>query len=467
MMKWKVLTLIMMLFTTLGIAQNHNLKLLGRWDNDDLPVDDFEAYNDIWAWHDGKGKEYAIMGSLDSVYFIDVSNPTKPIVSDVESGKWKNCIHRDFKTYGQYCYAVADEGYSSLQIFDMSYLPDSVHKVYDSDTFMVRSHNVFIDGKRLYLATCTSKSDFIPLRVLSIEDPTKPTFLYDLRGPVVGGKPLFREVHDLFARNDTVYCSGGDNGLFVYTYADSLEKSNSDSTWKVAKPNMTLVSSLTRYSNQGYNHSSWLSVDGKHMVMQDETAGTKLKMFYLEPGDIPEEISTFGSNSSKGSVPHNAFTYKKKVFVSYYHEGVLVYDISNPEAPEEFARYDTYPQNTDYEGLYGCWGVYPFLPSGNILASDQLNGLHIFSLATSIDDGYAQQQFKMYPNPVVNQLTVELTDDVEDWTVEVFDISGRNVLQQNTSGSAVQIDVMGLESGLYVVRLKSSDFEHSGRIILR
>ena len=466
-MKWKVFTLLMMLLTTLSSGQNHNLTLLGRWDNDDLPVDDFEAYNDIWAWHDGNGKEYAIMGSLDSVYFIDVTNPAKPIVSDVEAGKWKNCIHRDFKTYGNYCYAVADEGYSSLQIFDMSHLPDSVHKVYDSDTLMVRSHNVFIDGKRLYLATCTSKSDFVPLRVLSLENPTRPTFLYDLRGPVVGGKPLFREVHDLFARNDTVYCNTGDDGLFIYVYSDSLEKSNSDSTWKVSKPNMTLLTSLTKYSSQGYNHSCWLSVDGKHMVMQDETHGTKLKMLQLEPGDIPEEVSTFGSNSSKGSVPHNAFIYKKKVFVSYYHEGVLVYDISDPEAPEEFARYDTYPQNNDYEGLYGCWGVYPFLPSGNILASDQLNGLHIFSLATGLDNDYSGAQFNLYPNPVVSELSIELSIPIEEWTLELYDISGRNVLQMGIQGSVAKIDVKELESGLYVARLKSSDFEYSGRIIIR
>lgn len=466
-MKSYLCLLIGLFVATMGSGQNHDLDVLGRWDNDDLPVDDFQSFNDIWGWHDGAGREYAIMGSLDSTYFIEVTDPKNPIVRDVEAGKWKGCVHRDFKTYGKYCYGVADEGYSSLQIFDMSYLPDSVHKVYDSDEFTVRTHNIFIDGERLYLGTCTSQSDYIPMRVLSLEDPENPAFLYDLRGPVVGGKPLFREVHDLYARNDTVYCNGGYDGLFIYTYHDSTKKSNDDSTWKIFKPRMEMVTSLMRYTNQDFNHSCWVSNDGKNMVMQDEQSGMKLKMVRLAQGEVPEVLTTFGSNADKGSVPHNAFIHKKKVFVSYYHEGVLVYDISNPEIPKELARYDTYPQNTDYEGFYGCWGVYPFLPSGNIIASDQLNGLFIFSLATGIDEGLNNPGFSVYPNPASSMVQVELANESASWTCELYETTGRKVLGFDAEGRSLQIDVSDLAKGVYMLRLQNGGFEHTGRIIIR
>ena len=38
--------------------------------------------------------------------------------------------------------------------------------------------------------------------------------------------------------------------------------------------------------------------------------------------------------------------------------------------------YDTYTQGSG-NGFNGCWGVYPFLPSGTIVASDIDNGLFV------------------------------------------------------------------------------------------
>ena len=43
-------------------------------------------------------------------------------------------------------YIVCDEGNSStLQIIDISNLPNSVTTVYDSDSLFQKSHNIFID----------------------------------------------------------------------------------------------------------------------------------------------------------------------------------------------------------------------------------------------------------------------------------------------------------------------------------
>ncbi|MBK9258031.1 MAG: hypothetical protein IPM42_21485 [Saprospiraceae bacterium] len=49
--------------------------------------------------------------------------------------------------------------------------------------------------------------------------------------------------------------------------------------------------------------------------------------------------------------------------------------------PEIVAYYDTEPSNTNYNQNYaGAWGVYPYLPSGSILASDIQNGLFVLFL---------------------------------------------------------------------------------------
>ncbi|MEM7038363.1 MAG: hypothetical protein AAF570_15365, partial [Bacteroidota bacterium] len=81
----------------------NNLTLLSNWDNNNLPNLSGVVYNDIWGWVDNSGKEYAIMGTLGATLFIDVTDPANPILRDSVPGQFDECIHRDFKTYQNYC----------------------------------------------------------------------------------------------------------------------------------------------------------------------------------------------------------------------------------------------------------------------------------------------------------------------------------------------------------------------------
>ena len=59
-------------------------------------------------------------------------------------------IHRDYHDFSGYLYIVCDEGSSStLQIIDITNLPNSVNTVYDSDILFTRAHNIFIDTAQL------------------------------------------------------------------------------------------------------------------------------------------------------------------------------------------------------------------------------------------------------------------------------------------------------------------------------
>lgn len=350
-------------------VDGQKLELVGRWNQQDLPMIDDEAFSDLWGYTDSNGVEYVMMASLDSIYFLNVQDPGNPILCDVEAGKSRNVIHRDIKTYKHYAYAHGDEGYSSLQIFDLQYLPDSVHKVYDNDEFAYRCHNLFIDSNLLYLASVRSWQAVHPMRVLSLDNPEKPTLFSDLVAPSPDGQPLFNEVHDLYVRDDTAYCSMGNDGMYFY----AVDRENKS---------LELVTNgvITRYPSRGYNHSSCLNEQGTHLFLIDETHGTRLKSISIRTGGVPDVRSTFGSNSDKGSIAHNPAVRGDYLFVSYYHEGVLLYDISKPDSPKTLDQYDTYPSNVNYNGMYGCWGVYPFFPSGLVAASDQRNGLFLFQV---------------------------------------------------------------------------------------
>jgi len=164
-------------------------------------------YNDVWGYVDSLGNEYAIFGNENFTYFLDVTDPLNPVLCDKEPGKSLGVIHRDYKTYKNYCYGTTDQGNGSLQIFDLQYLPDSVDKVYDSNTFFTTTHTNYIDTSsgRLYLAGANSTG----LIVLDIAtNPEQPAFL--------ANSNLGSYVHDVYVKNDTAYCSNGANGLYIY-----------------------------------------------------------------------------------------------------------------------------------------------------------------------------------------------------------------------------------------------------------
>jgi hypothetical protein len=48
---------------------------------------------------------------------------------------------------------------------------------------------------------------------------------------------------------------------------------------------------------------------------------------------------------------------------------VNIVDVTRPENMVETGKYDTYPQGSG-GSFDGCWGVYPFLPSGNLVVSN-------------------------------------------------------------------------------------------------
>ncbi|HIL66964.1 MAG TPA: T9SS type A sorting domain-containing protein, partial [Flavobacteriales bacterium] len=76
------------------------------------------------------------------------------------------------------------------------------------------------------------------------------------------------------------------------------------------------------------------------------------------------------------SIAHNLIIRDNFVYVSYYHDGLQIFDITDPNNPIKAGYYDTYlPDN--HNGFAGNWGVDPLLPSGIILASDVQSGLFV------------------------------------------------------------------------------------------
>ncbi|MBX2930248.1 MAG: choice-of-anchor B family protein [Saprospiraceae bacterium] len=362
----RILLLVLNCTALLAAAQTSlNMILRGQWFDPTLPISSGLTYNDIWGYSTpDDGREYAIIGSLTKVHFIDITTPAAPVeVAAIAGGG--SSLWRDMKTYSKYAYSVADQNPTTegLMVFSLSDLPNSVTKVLQTTAFFSRCHNIFIEEAtgRLYAAGCNTQSGGLIVLDL-VTDPANPTLLASVALP--GGY-----VHDVFVRNNIAFCSHGFNGLYAY----DLTNPGSPLT----------LGSLTGYPEAGYNHSSWMTGDGNRLVFCDETHGSSVKIADIQDLSDISVISLFKSALlaplHTNSIAHNPFIKGDSVYVSYYHEGVQVFDISNPADVQRVAYYDTHLNHTNYGGYDGAWGLYPFLPSGNIIASDTKTGLYVLS----------------------------------------------------------------------------------------
>ncbi len=345
---------------TSSFGQGYNVTFASQWHDSTLVTYDGLKYNDLWGYTAPDGREYAILGSVQYTHFVDISDPEQPVEIARHAGG-SNCIWRDFKTYRNYAYGVSDDCGGGLEIFDLSFLPDSIVLVYDDATIFSDVHSVFIDSIAGKMYVSQGDPD---LRVFDLSlTPADPVLLNSIE---LGGG----YVHDLHVRNDTAYCSHGSNGLWVYDLSDLN--------------NIKVLGALTSYTGRGFNHSSWISQKGDIMVMADETHGSPLKIVDIDTLDTMKELSTFQSAllapTYNNSIPHNPFIIEDDfVVISYYHDGIQIYNISDPERPFLAGYYDTDTIHTSYAGYEGCWGVYPFYPSGIIAGIDINNGLFVIA----------------------------------------------------------------------------------------
>ncbi len=348
--KIRLMRIVIMLFvgliSTIVFAQAPKVDFLGQ-------LSYTNKLSDVWGF-EKCGKEYALVGVSNGVSIVDVTDPQNPQELFFESGAYTNW--RDIKTWNNYAYVV-NEGSGSLLIMDLSELPLSIETynwtggMYDGEMLTFNTaHNIFIDENGIaYLCGSDLTQGVFYLDLNS--DPINPTIL---------GGYQDNYVHDLFVRGDTMWTAEYFQGRIVAF--DITDKENEIPLGLVNTP-------------QNAAHNIWLSDDGKFMFTTDETSNGYIAAFNVEDPTNMFQVDSYYSNPGSGSIPHNTFVKGNYLVSSYYNDGVTVADISDPSAITQVDEYDT-TTDAGY-GFDGCWGVYPYLPSGIILATDINEGLFI------------------------------------------------------------------------------------------
>ncbi|MDB2652965.1 choice-of-anchor B family protein [Flavobacteriales bacterium] len=454
----KLLFITMGLVTTLSIAQtNENLELLYQWSEDSLVGSSAynNTYNEVWGFVINN-KEFAVIGSTAGTHIFDVTDAENSKEVQFIAGEdfGPAIIHRDYHDRNGYLYAVSDEGNSSLQIIDLKHLPDSAVVVYDSNELIETSHNIFIDETKNILYACNVRAPNLgwsstSLALYDINEPSTPVHLMDYEVPGTGSG-----VHDMWVRNDTAILNNGYDGLFIVDFSD------------LNSPQ--LLGSLTEYPDKGYNHSGWPTSDLKTYVMADENWGYDMKVLDISNLSNIDVTTTFNPEIDANSIAHNQIIKGDLLYVSSYHDGLQVYNISEPENPTKVASFSTYALD-DHDSYRGAWGVYPLLPSGTILVSDMQYGLFVLkpSIDLDIHQEIKQTNLSIYPNPAQNELKIGLPNKEKLSSVSVYDSTGSLILKNTTTIANNTLDISPLNSGIYILKVQGLTTSYQEKLIVK
>ncbi|MBH70608.1 MAG: hypothetical protein CMP69_05185 [Flavobacteriales bacterium] len=347
--------LLLFIFPILTYSQgSYNLTLLGEfeWQNTEG--------SDIWGWYNpNNGYEYALVGLNDGFSCVDVTNPTNPTEMFYISSK--NSTWRDVKTWNNYAYVTteADTGLLIVDLNDMTgqthwYVTNFTNPVNGSSTEFTSAHNLYIDENGIaYIFGAGSNSGSNPsdgVIFLDVEsNPTNPYYL---------GEWGDHYIHDGMARGDTLYAGCINIGeLYIIDVSD--------------KNNPIVLGNRPTPSN--FSHNIWVSDDGNYVFTTDEKSNAFIGSYDITNLSNIIEIDRIQSNPGSNSVPHNTHVDGNFLITSWYRDGTVVHDITYPDNIIQVAYFDSYiggGNNGPNNGFDGCWGTYPYLPSGNIISSD-------------------------------------------------------------------------------------------------
>lgn len=286
---------------------------------------------------------------------VDITNPASPQqivqIPSPEGTPNEGSLWKEIKVYQHYAYLVTEAG-GGIQIIDMSALPSPNlnHHLYtgdgDATDEMNEIHALHIDVTKGYLYTYGG--DWAPggAKVFDLnQDPYNPKY--------VGRFEQLGYIHDGYVDNDTLYACHINAGIM--SVVDMTDKGNPVVLGSVETPGK-------------FTHNSWITSDRKHVLTTDETVPSFLTAYDVSNPEDIKELDRLSPNNGMGTYVHNTHIVNDYAVTSWYTSGILIVDAHRPQNLITVAQYDTYAgNNLEFEG---CWGAFPYFPSGTIVTSD-------------------------------------------------------------------------------------------------
>ena len=336
------------------------------------------AGNDSWGWTDPTtNKEYALVGLNSHAAFVDISEPSLPVLLGVLPTATVNSSWRDIKVYQNHAFIVSEASGHGMQVFDLTRLRNVITppETFTADTHFTdfgKAHNIFINetsGYAYVVGTSRNGPFFGGALFINIQNPTLPV---SEGGFAAGGYSHDVQVINYFGP-DADY-----NGKEILVGSNENEIVLADVT---NKANPITISTIA-YSNIGYTHQGWFTEDLNHFIVGDELDerdfGNNTRTLFFDLSDLDNPVYDFDYLGPTSAIDHNGYVNGNDYFLANYRAGVRILDLSQIASNiiTEIGFFDTYPEN-DNAAFDGVWNVYPFFQSENIVISDIDRGLFI------------------------------------------------------------------------------------------
>ncbi|MEM9824545.1 MAG: T9SS type A sorting domain-containing protein, partial [Bacteroidota bacterium] len=198
--------------------------------------------------------------------------------------------------------------------------------------------------------------------------------------------------------------------------------------------------------------------------------GTPSNPQFESDQDVSPNNSFFGEVDT--SPPGNPSGYSAPFFVDFDGK----YTLFTGSANGRLLRFDNIDDNIDGaftltteqfgENVKVGVEVKPVLADINndnvleLFIGNRRGGLNAFvsglTISGAVSTQYVspQSEFRIFPNPVENQLTIELMQDrTADLQINVYNAIGQLVMQEQRSGRQAVLNTSRLSAGLYIVEL--------------
>jgi choice-of-anchor B domain-containing protein len=347
-MKHKLLPFLIFLFAASAVqAQNLNTTFRSKL------VFPSQTLANVWGYA-ANDKEYALAGGRNGLIIVDITNPDAP--QQVVQIPGPNNLWKEIKTYKHYAYVVS-EGGQGIQVVDLSGLPSPNlnYHYYKGDGAILNQlnkiHALHIDTTKGFLYAYGGDLFAGRAKIFNLNpDPYNPTYAGTFNSNFSGSQNY---VHDGYVDNDTMYGGHIYGGFFsVVNMAD--------------KNNPQLISTQT--TPGAFTHNTWLSQDRRVIFTTDEVNNSFLTAYDVsDPTDI-RLLDKIQSNPGSNSMVHNTHILGNFAVTSWYKDGFTIVDVTRPENLVQVGNHDTYAGSGG--SSEGCWGVYPFFPSGTIVATN-------------------------------------------------------------------------------------------------
>ncbi len=349
----KLQTILFLLFSFNLIGQGFHIDSISN-----VPVNNFTyRANDVWGFQHSNGIEYAILGTEPSTRIYSLEDPSNPVqILDLEGD---TTVWRDIKNFGDYVYVTIDGAAAGLTIIDMtdpSNIRDTIWEpileIGMDSAQLGACHNLYIEEGFCYLAGCGVGNGGVIILDLN-NNPWDPTY--------IGNFDEFY-FHDVYVEGNLMYGSEIFEGSFgVYDITD--------------KNNPTRVGSHETTTN--FTHNAWLSDDGKYLFTTDEKPNAFVDSYDVSDLNNIQRLDSYQPLLTAGQnvIPHNTHYKDGFLYTSWYTDGIVIIDAHRPDNLIRVGQFNTH--YGDVGGSLGCWGAFPFLDSGILLASDRTNGLYV------------------------------------------------------------------------------------------